>query len=237
MRTAHMLGILVLGMWGCCYVPTFGRPAEFPKESLDLQKIWFAEMPRQYTMKHGVTIHFTGAQPKQIDFLGYMLVKDGNFRLIAMNELGLTMLDIYAKRGADKPVIVRKWEQLGNTEIVNRLAQDIYYTFCSRYELSAQPFSAYTTDARTQIFAATGPNCTWRTWEVQEQRPYKIRHGQGHHEFASIAYDYTAGVISGFPQRVTVSYPHSGVYVQIQILSLQAKEISDAKFIPTVSPE
>jgi hypothetical protein len=225
---------LVLGICGCCYSPTFGHLAE-STQSLYLQKVWFAELPRQYIMKHVVTVNFTRPRPKQLDFLGYMLVKDGSFRLIAMNELGLNLLDIYAEKGADNLVIVRQWEQLGNSEMVKHMAKDIYYTFCSQYEISAQPLREYTTDDHAQIFVASGPNCTWRAWEIKEQHPHKIRCGQQENEIASITYDYTSGVVSGFPQRITIAYPLSGVDVQIQILSLQAKEISDAKFVPTIS--
>ena len=237
MKKIYILGSLFLGILGCCYFPAFGHRTEPPKESRYLQKIWFAEMPRQYTMKHSVTIYFTGPQLKQLDFLGYVMVKDGNFRLIAMNELGLTMLDLYAARGADKPVIVRQWEQLGNAEIVKRIAKDIYYTFASQYEIGAQPLIEYTTADHSPMFVATGPNCTWCAWEIKDQRPNKIRHGQQGSESASIAYDYTDGTVRDFPKRITFFYPASGIHVQIQILSLQAKEISDAKFIPTISPE
>lgn len=237
MKKTHILGSLLLSIFGCCYFPTFGHLTEPPKESPYLQKIWFAEMPGQYVMKHLVTVYFTRPQPKQIDFLGYMLVKDGNFRIIAMNELGLTVLDIYAERGADNPVIVRQWEQLGNVETVKRIAKDIYYAFSSQYEIRARPLIAYTADDHSQIFVAASPNCTWCAWEIKDQQPNKIRHGRGENELSSITYDYTTGVISGFPKRITVSYPLSGVHVQIIILSLQAKEISDAKFIPTISPK
>ncbi len=233
MKNYILIGILV-SILSCCHLPEFGTPGKCEEGFNRLQAIWFSNMPHSYVMKHFVSISFTKNQPKQIDFFGYVLVKNGDFRIIAMNDLGLTVLDVFSEKKAENLVIVKKWDKIENTSILKQIAKDIYYIFSSQYELDKQPLPAYSTNDHSCLFLKKEESCTWHAWEMKDNRPFKIRHGEKGNENSSTTFDYSDGVVNGFPKKIAVVYPLSGVHIQIQILSLQSKEISHEQFVPTI---
>ncbi|NUM36447.1 MAG: hypothetical protein HUU50_18050 [Candidatus Brocadiae bacterium] len=237
MKKNYILIGLFIGLLGCCHFPDFGIRQELPDASNSLKNIWFSSMPSSCVMKHFVTISFSKPQPKQIDFFGYVLIKNGDFRIIAMNDLGLTMLDIFAEQKASNLIIVKAWEKLGNPDIIKQIAKDIYYIFSSQYEIVKPDLTQYTTADNSQIFVIKEDRCAWHAWETQNHRPFKIQYGRNGQEISSVRFDYSDGLIGGFPKKIAVSYPLSEVHIQIQILSLQPKEISNVQFIPTISPK
>ena len=222
--------LVVIGIFfcSCASVPYFGTPI-LEHHSLDrLKSSWF-HLPDQYAMKHLVVLKMKKQPPTE--FIGYMFAKKQNFRLLAMNELGITMLDIYSEKDK-KPWLIKSPGMLKNEQAIRRMVQDIRLTFLAISLPSDKQLDEYETKAHSRVFVRQMKN-VWYAWEIMDNHPVSITCGKGKEILSVIRYDYQEGSGSfSFPNRVLMSYPLFGFSVELTIFSIREKFIPDSRIKP-----
>lgn len=213
------ISILLLG---CHNLPNFGIMISEKSDT----PVWFSQLPEQYVIKHLATLSVNG-KTHQIDFIGYMLVKDKNFRLVAMNELGMTIFDVIAKKG-QKPKFIKKFKKFHHPVLVNRLIDYIRLTFLSKNIGQNRSLSLYKSKKKTHVYVME-KDFTWCAWE-QGIKPLRIFGGKNRAIEYMIEYDYSESSIMGFPKKITISYTQYKMILQLKILSIKKKIVPEKTF-------
>ena len=230
-RLSRLL-VLMMVIAGCVAAPDFGEPIPGAVRRQP-EKIWFPQLPGQYAVKHLVSMKLDAAAGRQEqDWLAYLLVKNRDFRLLAMNELGMTLFDLYA--AANKPVmLVKPSPVLANATITANLVQDIRQVFLGRSLLTQTAVDHYRSAAGGYTLVQRPAPEQWCAWESADGQPQRIRCGHGTLLEKSITFDYRHGHSDfGFPKKITIHYHQTGLTIVITLLAITARDIPAAQLIP-----
>ena len=214
----------LLFLAACASMPDFGLPIqEVPPGNAYTS--WFSNLPSQYVMKQVVSLE---SSESRMDLMAYLLVKNECFRIVAMNELGMTLLDVYSPEKGN-PVVVKASGRFAHPALVENMVRDIRMAFLSRYLLNEKGFSVYGS-GESEILVSREEGL-WHAWETKKGRPEKIRSGQKDVVFRTIQYSYGPDS-PGFPSDMRIHYPTAGVVLTLKIVSIDAKDIPDERLKP-----
>lgn len=217
--------IWLLLLCGCQSAMYFGTEVIGTNKVPNPHRLWFADLPQQYVVKHLASAQFGS---RQLDLIVYMLAKNGKFRVLAMNEIGMKLFDIYALED-QPPTIVKPPPKLIDEQALMEMTTDIRQVFFSRRYLRRHNLREYQ-NSKSQIFVHN-KGSAWRSWEMRNGQPMRTARGRGNIVETTIDYKYQQGTIYGFPKNIAISHHLTGFSMQLTILSITAKQIADEKFI------
>lgn len=197
-----------------CQNSHLGRLVEIETSPVPLQKLWFPELPSQYHLTHHVSIEWKN---EQWDFLAVLKVEPQSFRLLLMDEFGMSLLDISGK-GKKEFSVLKNLSPIHHPQIVENLINTVRLTFLSSRQFENLPLSLYQNQEGISFWVEERE--TWSAWGLQEQAPFGVRQGQGRHLLQNIFYDYSEGTLLGFPRKIEITYPEMDVRLEIRVLSL-----------------
>ncbi len=219
----------ILCLCACQTTPYFGNKVKEKSSSEKILGIWFPKFPKQFSIKHVAEIKFSQeGETTYLDFIGYLMGKKGQGRFLAINETGLTVLDVYMVDG--EYTIVRAVEELRGKEFLHELLEDVFLIFFSPERLKNLELTEYSLD-NTSIFVHSKEN-KWTSWEIEKRQEKQIRRGEGNTSLSVITYESPNEKNFNFPSKIKLYYPLYHIEIDLKILSIEEKDISDDKFLP-----
>ncbi|BBM86715.1 hypothetical protein UABAM_05102 [Candidatus Uabimicrobium amorphum] len=203
----------------CCRMPTFGNVVtDTPKMN------WFTKPSSQFTVKHITNIIFDNDENNEIDLIGYLMVKNDNFRLLGMNEIGITLFDIYHE--INKPLTtVKTFRDLEKYDVLQNIAADIRLLFLSPFDSANKIF---TDDKKNTTYVKNNDDGSWIAWKISSTGvPQQITVGKCSDTIKEIRFQLGDGP---FFEKAFISYP--GITVELEILQVESRDIPDEKFVP-----
>lgn len=186
---------------------------------------WFTKSLRDFTVKHIIHITFERDPDNEIDLIGYLMVKKNDFRLVGMNEIGITLFDIYDQD--TKPfVVVKSFAELEKYGVLSNIADDIRLLFLPSIDNPHQTFI----DAQGKTTYLKRNENSWVAWTRDyKQQPQKITMGECSQIHKEIRYELGNDT---FFEKAFIHYPQMGIHIEMEILKIDKRTVTDEKFIP-----
>ncbi|WP_372365835.1 hypothetical protein [Candidatus Uabimicrobium sp. HlEnr_7] len=226
MKNRILLSFFVICLGGCCHIPNFGNATT----RIDTPQ-WFANDSLQYTVKHITNITFDNNENNEIDLIGYLMVKKNDFRLLGMSEIGITLFDLYDE--ANKPLVtVKSFAELEKYDVLQNIAADIRLLFLSQQMIKNDSQVFIDKDNNTTYLRASD---TWIAWKIDAQNKSRnITVGKCSTILKEINYELND---KPFFEKAFIHYPRMGIKIEIEVLEVEPRTISNKKFIPReISP-
>lgn len=182
---------------------------------------WFTQPSTQFSVKHITNIIFDHDKNNEIDLIGYLMVKGNDFRLLGMNEIGMTLFDIYDE--ANKPLVtVKAFRDLEKYDVLQNIAEDIRLLF-----LSPQVDDVFS-DEKSTTYVKNNDDGSWVAWKINSENiPQQILVGKCSEITKKVHFQLGDGP---FFEKAFISYP--GITVELEILEVESRDIPAAKFMP-----
>ena len=211
--------ILVIICCSCCRMPTFGNVVIETSTAK-----WFTQPTPQFSVKHITNIIFDHNKNNEIDLIGYLMVKDNNFRLLGMNEMGMTLFDIYDE--ANKSLVtVKTFRDLEKYNVLQNIAEDIRLLFISPF---AEADTVFSDEKNNITYVKNNDNGSWIAWKINsESTPQQIVVGKCSEITKKIHFELGEGP---FFEKAFISYP--GITIELEILEVESRDIPTEKFVP-----
>ena len=152
------------------------------------------------------------------------MVKGNDFRLLGMNEIGMTLFDIYDE--ANKPLVtVKAFRDLEKYNVLQNIAEDIRLLF-----LLPQVDNVFS-DEKSTTYVKNNDDGSWVAWKINSENiPQQILVGKCSEITKKVHFQLGEGP---FFEKAFISYP--GITVELEILQVESRDIPAEKFIPKVA--